>query len=276
MLRALLMFVATAGGACAHGLLHDQLAGLNRSIERTPANAALYLKRGELHRLHRDWRAAEADFDAVRQLDPDAIDVELARSRLATDRGLLPDADAALGRYLAARPDSEVALAARADLRARMGAHSAAAADYARAIRVSSDPRVEYYLGQAQAQALANADDDSAALEVIAAGLARFGPLAVLEQWRVDVLVRARRWDDALAHLDVMLDRAPRKETGLTRRAEILLLAERPDEARAAFDAARTAWEALSEQQRATQAMIELRHRIDTAIAAAPEVAARR
>ena len=274
MLRALLIFVATAGTACAHGLLHDRLAGVNRSIERAPGNAALYVKRGELHRLHNDWRAAEADFAAARRLAPEAIDVELASSRLAADRGLLPDADAALGRYLAARPDSEVALAARADLRVRMGLHSAAAADYASAIRVSSHPRVEYYLGQAQA--LANAGDDSAALEVIAAGLARLGSLAVLEQWRVETLVRARRWDDALAHLDLMLDRAPRKETGLTRRAEILLLAERSDEARAAFDAARSAWEALPERQRATQAMIELRRRIDTAIAAAPDTAVRR
>ena len=264
MLRALLIIVLTVGNASAHGLLNDQLAGLTRSIGREPGNAALYVKRGELHRMHRDWQAAQEDFENARRLDPRGVDVELARSRLAVDRGLLADAEAALGHYLAARPDSEVALAQRADLRTRRGLYPAAAADYANAIRVSAEPRVEYYLGQAQA--LARAGNDNAALEASDDGLARLGSLAVLEQSGIESLVRARRWDDALARLDRMLAHAPRKETDLTRRAEILALAGRRDDARAAFAAARAEWDLLPERIRMSRAMIDLRRRIDAGI----------
>jgi tetratricopeptide (TPR) repeat protein len=260
MLRALLIFVLTTGHAAAHGLLHDQVADLTRAIGRDPRNAALHLKRAELHRQHRDWGAAAADLDAVRRLDPDAVDVELAGSRLAADRGLLAESEAALSRYLALRPESEVALAMRADLRDRMGLNPEAAADYAAAIRIANEPSVEYVVGLAQA--LARAGDDNAALAAVDAGQARLGPLVVLEQWAVENLVRTRRWDEALARQERLLARSPRKETGLTRRAEILALAGRRDDAHAAFEAAGAQWELLPERIRVTRAMIDLHRRI--------------
>jgi tetratricopeptide (TPR) repeat protein len=273
MQRALLILCLTAGNAAAHGLLHEQLAGLTRSIGRDPGNAALYLKRGEVHRLHRDWQAAQADLADARRLAPGAADVDLAEARLAADRGSLADAEAAAGRYLAARPDSEVALALRADVRERMGSYAAAAADYAGAIRIAAEPRVEYHLGHAQV--LARSGDDAAALAAIDAGLARLGPLAVLEHWAIEHLVAARRWDEALARLDRTLGNAPRKETGLTRRAEILALAGRQDGAAVAFDEARVEWGRLPERVRMTRAMTDLQRRIEAGSAQARGAATR-
>ncbi|MFZ2650020.1 MAG: tetratricopeptide repeat protein [Burkholderiaceae bacterium] len=262
--RALLIMALAAGNALAHGSLHAQVAELTRSISREPGNARLYLKRGELHRQHREWQAAQADFDAVRRLDPGAVDVELAASRLAADRGLLAQSEAGLGRYLAARPNSEVAWALRADLRDRMGQYPAAAADYANAIAASAEPRAEYYLGQAQA--LSRAGQDEAALEAVEGGSARLGPLPVLEQWSIEHLVRMRRWDEALAGLDRTLSSTPRKEMALTRRAEILALAGRHVDALATFESARASWDALPERIRATGAMIDLQQRIDAGV----------
>lgn len=262
MRRALLslLFALTTGLAVAHGRLHGQVADLTRAIASDPHNAALHLKRAELHRRHREWSLAQADLDAVRRLAPDAVDVELASARLAADRGLLAQSDAALSRYLMQRPNAEVALAMRADVRDRLGLHAQAAADYAAALRIATEPSVEYVLGLAQA--LARTGDDDAALAAVDAGQTRLGPLAVLEQWAVETLVRTRRWEEALARQDQLLARSPRKEIGLTRRAEILALAGRADAARAAFQAAGAQWELLPERIRVTAAMIDLHRRI--------------
>ena len=46
----------------AHEGLHEQIAAITAKIKRDPKNASLYLQRGELHRLHRDWGLAAADF----------------------------------------------------------------------------------------------------------------------------------------------------------------------------------------------------------------------
>jgi tetratricopeptide (TPR) repeat protein len=268
MWRVWVMFWLLAGEAAAHGMLDEQLAELNRAIAQRPGEATLHLKRGELHRKHRDWQAALADFDAARRLDPSAVEVELGQARLAMDRGAWGDARESLGRYLAARPNSEVGHALRARVHEQMDSHAAAAAaDYANAIRHSSEPRVEYFLGQARAWAAAG--DHEAGLAAADAGLARLGPLPVLEQWAIAMLVQARRWDGALTRLDRLIAAAPRKETTLTQRADILALAGRAADSRAAFEAARVHWDKLPERIRATQAMIDLRQRIDTGLASA-------
>ncbi len=267
MLRALLIFWLLAGEAAAHGMLDEQLAELSRAIAQRPGDATLHLKRAELHRKHRDWPAALADFNAAQRLDPGAAEVELARARLAMDRGFWGDARALLGRFLAARPDSEVGHALRAQVHERIGSHAAAAAaaaDYAGAIRHSAEPRVEYFLGQARAWAAAG--NHEAGLAAVDAGLARLGPLPVLEQWAIAALVQARGWDEALARLERLIASAPRKETALTQRADILALAGRAADSRAAFEAARAHWDQLPERIRATQAMLDLRQRIDAGL----------
>src|SRR5438093_394117 len=46
--------------AAAHGAIDEQIATLASRIKEDPQNAALYLKRGELHSYHLDWDAATA------------------------------------------------------------------------------------------------------------------------------------------------------------------------------------------------------------------------
>lgn len=274
MVRTLLLLAIVAADASAHGLVDDQINQLTLSIGRNSENAALYVKRGELHRQHRDWESALADFDRAIHLDPGAAVAALGRARVAIDRGLLADAERLLDNFLASGPASEVGLVLRAEVRDRLGRFNAAASDYAAAIRISRDPRIEYYLGQAES--LSRANEDEAAQAAADAGIARLGQLAVLEQWSIESLVRQRRWDEALSRLDRMLSEAPRKETGLTRRAEVLASAGRVSEARTAFEAARLAWDMLPERLRSTKAMLSLRTRIDSGIGGATGSLAKR
>lgn len=254
------------GHALPHGALDERIAAVTRSLEREPSNASLFLRRGELHRQHRDWAAALADYDKVAQLDVGNTDVLLARARLANDRGVLSEALSTLDRYLSLRPGTEVALALRADVNDRIGRSAAAADDYATVLLIAVEPRVEYFLGRAAA--LAKAGDDAGALAAADAGIGRLGSLITLQQWAIEHLIRVGRVDEALARLDATLAAAQRRETGLTRRAEILGAVGRRDEAQASFASARTAWDALPERLRATPAMRDLRQRIEAGMAA--------
>jgi tetratricopeptide (TPR) repeat protein len=256
---------AIAGDAGAHGSLHDQIDAVTRSMERDGHTSILMLRRSELYRRHRDWSAAHADHHNAARLDPGNLEIDLARARLAVDRNLLGDAVVALNRYLAARPQSEVALALRADVHDRAGRPADAATDYAAALRLAAEPSVELVLGLANA--LARAGDVAGALAAADTGILRLGPLVTLQQWSIEHLVANHRFDEALIRLDAMLAGSSRKEAGLTRRAEILAAAGRPLDAHSAFAAARSAWQMLPDGLRSTPAMGQLRYRIDSGLA---------
>ena len=249
--------VLACGVVFAHGALHEQIEALGKSIALTPRNPALYVRRGELHRMHQDWKAAASDFNQALAIDGEEADAVLGLARLASDRGEGARAEELATEYLEARAASEVGYRLRAEIRARLG-QAGAAGDWAAAIRLSSEPAAEYFLGQAEALALHGGD----AVGAIDAGVARLGPLVVLEQWAVEHLVKQRSWAAALARQERLVAGAPRKESALTRKAEILLAAGRVAEARAGFQAALAAWDQLPERLRQTKAMGELRARI--------------
>lgn len=71
----------------AHEGLHEQIAGITAKIKRDPKNASLYLQRGELHRLHRDWSRAAADYDRAERLQPSLKIVDLGRGKMLFERG---------------------------------------------------------------------------------------------------------------------------------------------------------------------------------------------
>ena len=79
----------SSSAAFAHGDLDRQIAEVSARIEAAlaqpadaPRRAQLYFDRGELHRLHGDWRRAEADYDQAIRYRPDLHAVELSRGRL--------------------------------------------------------------------------------------------------------------------------------------------------------------------------------------------------
>ncbi|MCH7781151.1 MAG: hypothetical protein IH848_09905, partial [Acidobacteria bacterium] len=47
--------------ADAHPGINEQITALDERIAATPTDATLYLRRGELYRIHRDWAQAESD-----------------------------------------------------------------------------------------------------------------------------------------------------------------------------------------------------------------------
>jgi len=248
--------------AWAHEGLHEQIAAITAKIKRDPKNASLYLQRGELHRLHRDWMRAAADYDRAERLQPGLQIVDLARGKMLFDSGKLQRAKLTLDRFLSRQPAHYEGLITRARVLVKLGARTDAAKDFTQALSLASIPEPELYLERANVVAAGEAQLPDA-LSGLDEGINKLGPLVTLQLVAIDLELRRKNYDGALVRLDQITAQSQRKEAWLVRRGEILKLAGRDAEARAAFNAALTAIESLPPAHRQSRSVsaLELRAR---------------
>jgi tetratricopeptide (TPR) repeat protein len=263
VLSVVLLLPATV---TAHGDLHEQIAAMTQRIEQAPSRAELYVRRGQLHRVHREWDAALADYAQAARLDPELTVVEFLRGVVLLDAGRPTAARAALDRFLARRPDHAEAHAARARAHLSLGEPLAASRDFSQAIALLPQPRPEYYLERAQALVSAGDAHLDDALRGLDEGLDRLGRLVTLQLYAVDLELARARPAAALARLDSMLSGPASNPAWLVRRAEILERAGRPGEARVAYASSLAALERQSPSRRASKAVDELTIRVRTAL----------
>jgi predicted Zn-dependent protease len=260
------MALASLAPAFAHVAVDGQIADVTHRIASRPRDASLYLHRGELHRVHRDWEAARADYERARAIDPSMSGVDLCFGRMLLESGRPIDAVAALDRYLAAKPESPEGFAVRARSLVKLGRGLEAAADYTRAIELGavagapSDP--DLHVERARALAAEGGVHAAEAISGLDEGSARLGYPVTLEMEAIDLELFLGRHDAALQRLDRLLARSPRKESWMCRRGEILEAAGRSAEARDAYVSALRAIDALPSPRRGTRAMGDLERRI--------------
>ena len=256
--------------AAAHGAIDEQITTLASQIEEDPQNAALYLKRGELHSYHRDWDAAMADYDRAAQLDPTLAGVDLARGKTLLQAGSPSPAKSALDRFLAKHPEHAGALATRARVLVILGQRLAAAADYTRAIAAAERldrPNPEYYLERARALAAEGGGHVAQALHGLDEGVKRLGPIVALQLFAIEIELAGKRYNAALARLETLAAQSPRKEAWLAHRGDILKQAGRATEARLAYEQALAAIESLPARHRSIGATAKLEAEIRAALA---------
>jgi tetratricopeptide (TPR) repeat protein len=203
--------------AVAHEPLDAQVADLTRRIEADPDDAALRLRRAELHRLRQEWPQALADYRMARSLDPRLDAVDLCVGMLWLDRARPRRAVRALDRFVARHPDHDGALAARARARAVLGRYLAAAEDLSRAISTPggrSPALPDYYLERARALLAAGPHHVDAAIRGLEEGVERLGRPASLLRELVDLELRVGRVDRALAHLEQIAPQAGSDRAG--------------------------------------------------------------
>lgn len=257
--------LALALWAVAHGDLHEQIETVTRQIRRSPREAQLHLKRGELHRAHGDWKKALADYDRAAGLDPGMEIVLLARGQALLESGQFRPAKDELDRFLKKQPNHADGHLIRARALAKLNEHPAAAEDYTLAINLSEEPRPEFFLERAEV--LVRDGRPEAALQGIQAGIDKLGSIVTLQLSAIDMELNLRRFEAALARLDGLTAQSQRKESWLARRGEILLQAGRTNEARAACTSALTELESLPSRLRKTEAMRELEARVRRTLA---------
>ncbi len=253
-MRRFLIALLLALPLYAHETLPEQIATVTRAIAKDPRNAVLYLRRGELYRLHRAWRYAERDYTRARALDPDLYSVELAQGRMLLESGRAIPAIEVLQRYVQIAPHdlSAHVLLARALVKA--GRTPAAIASFERALQPRPDPDValEY---AATLVADKRREDALRYLDSLE-------PLVTYQLAAIDIETRGGDLASALRRVEAAEASAIRKEEWMKRRGDLLMKMGRADEARGAYRAALDALSTLPPQRRRTRAIAAMEQRL--------------
>lgn len=244
----------------SHPAIDTQIQDLTAKIDGSPTDANLYLRRGELHRIHRDWTKAEADYRTSLKLDPQLAIADYCLGRLKLDSGLPAEARVYLDRYLKQRPTDPEALAARARALNALGMHVEAAKDFTGAIDNAPNdaPRPEYFLERARALEAAGESHIAEALTGLDDGVERLGEVITLQLYAVDLELARGNYEGALERLDLISARSVRQEPWLVRKATILEAAGREEDARAAYEQTLASIDLLPSSRRSNKAVTRL------------------
>jgi len=243
LVAATLLLVSTG----AHPGIDEQIAELDKRIAATPTDATLYLRRGELYRIHRNWKQAEADYAHALKLDPDLIIVQQCIGRMMLESDRAAAAIKPLESYLAKRPTDTRTLALVSRAYVKLGKNLEAAKSYTLTLATVTNgkPRPEYYLERARALVAAGPKHIDEALAGLDEGLKALNHPVTLQLYAIELEIDQLRYDSALKRVDQIASRSVRKETWLIQRGEILEKARRPEQARLAYQGALDAIAAL-------------------------------
>jgi tetratricopeptide (TPR) repeat protein len=236
--------VALAALACAaalraHPEIEDALTRLNAQIAASPADADLYVQRGELYARHEEWIVAEANYLRAAELSPRHPRLDRARGALELATGRPAEARFHFDAALAHSPADAEALVLRARAHVALKARDAAMTDFNAALSLIATPSPELFLERAAL--LAPAD----AIRSLDEGVERLGPAITLQLRALALEESLGRIDAAVARLNRIADQSERKEAWLKCRGDLLARAGRMREARVAYTAALAAVAAL-------------------------------
>ena len=240
----------------AHDGLTEQIAAVTAQISRNPGSFDLVVRRAELYREDHQWKEALADLDRAERLDRTRPAPDLVRAHVYLDTHRWQASVEAATRFLARQTGHADALIVRGRARAKLGDRRAAAADFTRALETRPLPGV--YLERAHNVESLGPRNVESALRGLDEGITRLGPIVTLELEAVELELRLKRYDAALARLDRVSAQSARKDTWLARRAAILERAGRLDEARVTYTAALDSANSQRERIRQTRASTAL------------------
>ena len=262
MFRVTVICLLGVLSAFGHGDIHLQIEEVTKEIQKAPRDPELYMRRADLHRAHSEWDAAQADYDYAFALNPKLPTIDLLRGRMFLEANWPLSCKIALDRFLAKHPEHSEGLTIRARALVKLNRRLEAAQDYTKAIARANEGRPELYLERAQALTAEGKAHVDEAIKGLDEGVQKMGPLVTLQLYAMDLETENGRYDAALKRLDEVMAKAPRKETWLERRGNILRQAGKRDEARAAYQAGLDAMKTLPPARRNVPAMLELEKRL--------------
>lgn len=253
----------------AHGPLHEEIVRLTAELQQQPDDPVRLARRGELLQLHGLPDQARMDFERLAIVHPTDITNDFRLGQVQLELGITNEAVRLLERFATRRPQSAPGqlLLARALMMA--GRPRDAAGHFAQAVEMTEDPAPDWYLEQVRALRLAGVPREEL-LRCLDTGIARLGPLPVLQLPAVELEVQRGATDQALARLDALAARAERKERWLVRRGDVMKEAGRIHQARGEYLAALQALDALPDKLRRAWTAAELRQQVEAKLAALP------
>lgn len=234
MRSAALLLAVVIGVAAlqAHPEIAEALERLNVQIKAAPADADLYLERGDLYARHEEWVPAEANFLTAAELAPRHPGVARSRAALALATGQPREARSLLDIAVAGLPRDPLARLLRARTLAALGERAAAVADLDAVLTLVTAPSPDLFLQKAALL------EPVEALRSLEEGIARIGPVVVLHLRAAALEESLGRIDDAARRLDHLATSSERPELWLRRKGDLFTRAARPADAQAAYAAA--------------------------------------
>jgi len=200
---ALLLTLALAPTALAHGNLSDRIAILGDQIKSHPQVAALYAERADLLAQDGAYADALADWDAAEKLDAKLAPVPCVKAQLFLDLKMPAKAVAILAPLVKANPKHGPAWFLLGQAQVQTGDAAGACASFDAAIPLLSPLLPEHVLAQAEAQVSVKQGDE--AIKRLEAGMKMLGPLIVLQDKAVGIEVALGRTQAAVARLEAVI-----------------------------------------------------------------------
>jgi tetratricopeptide (TPR) repeat protein len=217
-------------GAFAHPDRDEQLAQLTFALEKSPADATLWLRRSEVRRQYRQFELALTDVATAARLKPGWSTLFLAGARILFDAQRTPEALSAIEEFLQRQPGHADGLLLRARCWLRLGDINHALAGYTAALERFAEPTPDLFLERARLQAALGRWPE--AMAGLNGGIKRLGPVPALELTAIEYERQRGDFDAALTRAEAWLARTAAKEPALALRAELLEQSGRWREAR--------------------------------------------
>ncbi len=229
------LFTAAAWLLISHKLVAHPgtdvaIIDLTALISSAPKSAELRLRRATCYLEHQRWSEAASDIDQAARLSPDHPGLALAWAEYFLARDEPVASINALASHLISHPSDPAARILSARARSLSGDNIGAQNDFQIALRHLPEPKPELWL---EANALIT--EPATALADLETGLTRLGPVPALEERALKLELQLGRIDFALQRLMRLAAHAERPEIFHRRRGDILMQANRINEARRSY-----------------------------------------
>ena len=248
---------------------HEQIDAATVAIEKAPQDLGRRLARAEIYLLHAELDACAGDLEVARRLAPKEAMITWLSARLEYSRKRFTPALELVDSFLTGSLEVEQrhrALLLRAQCLTELAQTDLAIEAWS--LLLKEDPNVQpgWYLKRAT---LLTTKPKGLELSIasLEQGLERLGPVVNLLLRAAELEEQLGRTDAAVARIEELAELSTRKETWLKKQGDILLRAERFDDAQARYAQALLAWQQLSEKRRQTTSMKKLLSEIQTGLA---------
>ena len=214
--------------------LAEREALIEKALEARPEDPELHLQRALVQRARASWDAAGASYLRAAALGADRDQTAVALAQVFLEAGFPRTAEMQLQSVLERKPEDVDARITRARVLGVLGKSEAAADDFQRGVALLARPDPGLVREAMDAQLAAGRSEQ--ALQVADAAMQKIGTVVSVQLPAIEIEQQLGRSDAALARIDALLVQAPRHETWIARRGEILERAGRVDEARATYE----------------------------------------
>jgi FtsP/CotA-like multicopper oxidase with cupredoxin domain/tetratricopeptide (TPR) repeat protein len=252
----------------------EAMESVNRQIAANPRDGRLLVQRARLQALSRKFDQALSDLDQANRLTP-LPEIDREKAQVYLTAGWNETGVEHATRHLAKFPEDAEAYLIRGRINAKLAKPAEAGADLGAAIQRMPEPPLDLYMERATVLTTPDGAHLGEALSTLEQGMKRLGKVVTLESAALEIELQQQRYDAALARVDGLTQRMPRKDTWLARRGDILVKAGRIPESREAYQQALDAINKLSPVQRAKPATRELEKQLKDLLAGSADVAAK-